>query len=375
MSENTGIAPDRPPVKPAESPCLAAALDYLARGWSPVPLCPPDHAHCTAKHIEECKRPGKVPLGPWKGLQERAAPEVTVRKWWERNPHANVGVALGPVSGLVALDIDGEAGEQFLDQVSGGDLPPTLEFITGRGRRYLFRWPEGIELKNEEYPLGPGEELRVLAKGRQTVMPPSVHANGTVYRWEERRGPEDIQAAECPDWLLKLLCPEQATDKPAPDDGQDGQESGGQDDVINSAANHSAGGAATGFRTGEIIERAAKYLEACEPCVAGRGTASNHCFKIAVKLVKGFGLDPETAARLMYQSKWNGDCTHSDGRPYPWELPELRHKCQDAAKEPNPEGFLRDQPRAGLAETITRASGDGGRRVPAAPSRWRRLRT
>lgn len=177
-----------------ESPCLTAALDYLAKGMSPLALCPAKHTGNLGSH--RCDKPGKVPIadrGRWKQWQEERPDEDTVRGWWRQYPVANVGIATGPVSGLIAVDVDGIEGRNLLDQLSGGDLPPTWEFITAHGYRYLYRWPEGVVVKNKEYTLEAGE-VRILAKGRQTVMPPSVHANGTCYAWEERRSPDDLPA-------------------------------------------------------------------------------------------------------------------------------------------------------------------------------------
>jgi hypothetical protein len=59
------------------SPCLEAALDYLHRGWSPIPLCPHDHqsAGLPQAHQTECQSPGKAPLFPWKPFQENPPKE------------------------------------------------------------------------------------------------------------------------------------------------------------------------------------------------------------------------------------------------------------------------------------------------------------
>jgi hypothetical protein len=120
------------------NPCLAAALEYLARGWSAIPLCPPDHDGVGVQHEEHCKKAGKTPLFPWKTYQERLPSERELRVYWNRCPRANVGVILGRVSRLVGLDIDGPDAEELLRELSAGDVPPTLAFKTpGGGRRLL----------------------------------------------------------------------------------------------------------------------------------------------------------------------------------------------------------------------------------------------
>jgi RecA-family ATPase len=191
----------------AGAECLTAALDYLALGWSVLCLCPPDHVGVGKSH-RGCGSPGKRPLaddGRWKDWQsERASPE-RVRQWWDHHPNANVGIALGPVSGLVRLDTEGEAGEARLLEVSGGDLPPTLEFASGGGGRgRLYALPPGVEAQTSVDGLR-DDEMRIQGLGAQTVLPPSRHASGGRYEWLEGRGPTDLPATRAPAWLLARL--------------------------------------------------------------------------------------------------------------------------------------------------------------------------
>jgi hypothetical protein len=122
--------------------------------------------------------------------------------FWARNANAGVGIALGPVSGLVGVDVGGTAGEGLLAALAGGDLPDTLEVLTpGGGRRLLYAIPAGVRLPRAE---GEGyaahEELRLLAHGRHTVLPPSPGCD-----WVAGHRPGDIPPAPCPPWLLDLL--------------------------------------------------------------------------------------------------------------------------------------------------------------------------
>jgi hypothetical protein len=59
----------------AGAECLAAALDYLALGWSALALCPPDHVAVGKAHGKHCKNPGKVPWGLWDDFQDRLPTE------------------------------------------------------------------------------------------------------------------------------------------------------------------------------------------------------------------------------------------------------------------------------------------------------------
>lgn len=72
---------------------------------------------------------------------------------------------------------------------------------------------------------------------------------------------------------------------------------------------------------GDVPSRAAAYLEHVGPAISGSG-GSTHTFVVAQKLVRGFGLDDDTAFALL--SRWNQTC-----RP-PWSPRELRRKIEQA---------------------------------------------
>src|SRR5262249_30218313 len=131
----TAPARDRASALADGAACKAAALEYLHRGWSPLALCPPDHVGIglvNKLHTATCKSPGKTPWHYWREFQTARPTEADINHWWGRLPNGNVGVALGPVSGLVRVDVDGPGGEAELARMSGGDLPATPEFDSGR---------------------------------------------------------------------------------------------------------------------------------------------------------------------------------------------------------------------------------------------------
>lgn len=185
--------------------CLAAALDLQSRGLSVLALCPPDHMGVGKKHDQHCDSPGKCPLGLWKDFQDRRATADELRKKWNDNPTLNVGVALGHVSGIVRLDVEGGAAKSELDRISGGRLPPTWEFKSGRsdgtGVGILYSIPTGIVFKTTGRSFRDGE-LRFQAKGAQTVLPPSRHKDGGLYQWLPGRAPWQIPIAPAPQWMV-----------------------------------------------------------------------------------------------------------------------------------------------------------------------------
>src|SRR5262249_25469779 len=75
--------------------CLAAALDYLARAWPVLSLCPPDHVGVRLVGHTHCDSPGKAPWHRWAEYQSHLPTEDEVREWWRRLAGCNLGLALG----------------------------------------------------------------------------------------------------------------------------------------------------------------------------------------------------------------------------------------------------------------------------------------
>ena len=272
-----------------DPPCLTAALDYLARGWSAIALQPRQ----------------KKPIGSWEGFQTRLISEKALRLIWKREPEANVGIALGPVSGLIGIDIDGPEGlEKFaeLAAIWGAKDDPgcktdTVAFRTGAGGgRLLYSLPRGADPAQHVVRDGKKEILRFQAKGGQTVMPPSIHPNGEEYGWRIGFDPESVNVAPCPEWILHYL---------ADPEGRPG--SGIKEEP----------------KEVSVIERARAYCLACDPAISGSG-GHGQTFKVACKLVQGFGLSTDEAYAIM-AAEYNPRCCP------PWKPSELKHKVESAA--------------------------------------------
>ncbi|MCA9094270.1 MAG: bifunctional DNA primase/polymerase, partial [Planctomycetaceae bacterium] len=87
----------------------------------------------------------KRPLISWKEFQDRLPDREEVIEWYTRWPDAGIAVALGPVSGIVVVDVDSVAAEQVLIDLLG-DRPQTRKAYSGSlqpGKvHYYFRDPE-----------------------------------------------------------------------------------------------------------------------------------------------------------------------------------------------------------------------------------------
>ena len=119
-------------------------------------------------------------------------------------PLANVGLAMGRKSGLVAVDVDPRSGgdssiTELIERY--GDIPDTLDAITGGGGTHILFAHPGVTFKNSSSVLGEG--LDVKTDGGYIVAAPSLHSSGKRYQWRTRRRPSAM-----PHWLLKLLTTE-----------------------------------------------------------------------------------------------------------------------------------------------------------------------
>ncbi len=162
------------------------AVGYGARGWLVLP----------------CKPGGKTPLTAH-GLKDATSDAEQIRQWWARWPDANIGIATGTGSGLVAVDVDGKDGEETLELVEGvhGELPETVKAITGGdGWHYLYAHP-GVEMRNTAGRLGTGIDTR--GDGGYIIVPPSVHPSGRRYEWVT--GPDAVPLATLPGWMVETL--------------------------------------------------------------------------------------------------------------------------------------------------------------------------
>ena len=180
-----------------------AALYYARHGWPVVPLYSIKDGSCTCGQAG-CGSPGKHPRTRH-GLKDASCDDREIDGWWRMWPDANVGIVTGQRAGIVVLDIDPRhGGDESLAELvrEHGELPATVEALTGGGGRHLvFKHPGGM-VRNRSN-LRPGIDGR--GEGGYIVAPPSTHASGGQYRWREGHGPHEMTPAEMPAWLLALV--------------------------------------------------------------------------------------------------------------------------------------------------------------------------
>ncbi len=173
---------------------LDAALYYASIGWRVLPI-----------------RPGqKTP--PMQSWQHAATTDPDVITNWYKGLYNGfgVGIATGSESGVFVLDVDiseGKQGDESLRDLEAthGPLPDTVRAITGTGGLHIFyNQPPGVDIRNNaSTKLGAGLDIR--GNGGQVVAAPTTHPNGRPYAWESGYGPDEIQVADAPAWLLNML--------------------------------------------------------------------------------------------------------------------------------------------------------------------------
>ena len=177
-------------------------------GFVIIPLCSANHKGMTPSHIKGCQCPGKRPLiSKWTDIQATSMEQI--EKWNKQFPTANWGMVLGQTLSynLVGVDIDGDEGEQYWNElIKDKVVPATVEFTTGAGRRLLYQLPFGLETKKHKITLdGNHAEVAFCCQGQQTVIPPSIHSTGRVYEWVPGKSPFEVDIAQAPQWIIDLV--------------------------------------------------------------------------------------------------------------------------------------------------------------------------
>jgi len=119
-----------------------------------------------------------------------------------------IGLRLGGISGgLIAIDVDGELAFAHLQKISGGLIPPTPSWTSGKeGRRqllYQISQEHWDKIKTIKIDCNNGQCLEFRWNGCQSVLPPSRHPETGQYNWII--SPEETKVESAPPWLLEFI--------------------------------------------------------------------------------------------------------------------------------------------------------------------------
>jgi hypothetical protein len=163
--------------------------------WSVVPLMPGT-------------RQGYI---KWLPYQTILPSEDEIFLWWgQRYTDASIGLVLGPLSGVFAIDVDNAAAEDALINLLS-EIPdcPTQQSGSYSAdqpwkKHYVFRHPIDLRTGARWEPLAKGLEFR--GNRGLLVLAPSVHKSGNgEYGWEEGHAIWQQELPPLPTPLLKLL--------------------------------------------------------------------------------------------------------------------------------------------------------------------------
>lgn len=156
----------------AQSTFAKYAWQYIERGISVVPIAPGS------------KKPGVYDRASgWRGMSDwtrfaTRMPNDREIAYWSTFPDAGIGIVLGPISKLVGIDRDYDTdGTDALDA-----LIPYTPFKKKGEKGYTAFFQFNGE-RSCSFNINGVRVMDVLAEGRQTVVPPTMHPTGCAYVW------------------------------------------------------------------------------------------------------------------------------------------------------------------------------------------------
>ena len=157
--------------------------DFIKNGWSVIPV----------------SRKGKNPLiKEWTRFCKEMPSDNLIEEWEQKYPECNIGLCCGPVSGIVGfdldLDLDNPEELEIYEAIEDYIPKAPIEKVGKKGFTRLLGF-NGEKSESIKVRLKDGTEknaIDILANGRQTVIPPSVHPEtGEPYKWV--KGAEILQ--------------------------------------------------------------------------------------------------------------------------------------------------------------------------------------
>lgn len=250
----------------ATSDVLARARRLLAFGFSIIPVPPPRPGV-----PKGCAGDGKTPILKWGAYQTRVPTDDELQAWFGHGP-TNIAIITGALSGVVVIDCDDVAAVHWW--IRRRPYTP-WQTQTANGFHLFYRHP-GVAVSNRaRIDTGDGtRRIDVRGDGGFVIAPGSIHASGFAYR---EAGDWSVPRAQLPTfwpgWLARPPRPPSPTPpRPRP--------------------------------TGDVIDRARRYLAAVPPPVIGQGSDAATLYA-ACRLVRGFGLSTADAEDLLWH--WAGN--------------------------------------------------------------------
>ncbi len=87
-------------------------------------------------------------------------------------------------------------------------LPPTVAFTSGKEYRsqHLYLIPSSTgEVKSRKIQTGKGEHLEFRGENLASMLPPSYHPEGRIYKWLPGCSPSEREVEIAPDWIIAQM--------------------------------------------------------------------------------------------------------------------------------------------------------------------------
>lgn len=118
----------------------------------------------------------------WSDYCYKKPTTMEINSWIKNIPESNIALCLGESSGIIALDVD--ATDQRILDIIMPILPSSpVTKIGSKGETRFFKFMnESTQILNFN-----GEVvLEILSNNKKTTIPPSVHPNGSAYKWVDK---------------------------------------------------------------------------------------------------------------------------------------------------------------------------------------------
>jgi hypothetical protein len=199
---------------------MDAARYYAGRGLPVFPCNPLNKAPLIGRD----KDADDNPIEKTGGLYKATTNIDQVRAWWTMWPNAMIGIPMGEVSGVWAIDPDAPKEPGDPDgpknweelQRQHGFAPRTHTHDTpGGGQHHLYRYRPDKPVTNTEGALK-GLGINVRGNGGYVIFPPSANAEGKDYVIAD---PEEFfNFAEAPDFLYDMVLAKETASTEAADE-------------------------------------------------------------------------------------------------------------------------------------------------------------
>lgn len=140
------------------------AKAYIRKGYSPIPD----------------KYGKKMPaIKGWSDYCYRQPTDEEVKSWCNNLTESNIAICMGPASGIIALDVDADD-QEILDIIMPLLPESPVVKVGAKGETRFFRYTgESTDILKFNGKV----VVEILSAGKKTTIPPSLHTNGSNYKW------------------------------------------------------------------------------------------------------------------------------------------------------------------------------------------------